>query len=92
MPKLWIKTGNTFDPPQCTDAQLWGRSIRLAAEDLIQVLLAVADEFDPPMRCELVAENDQCPGCGQRDPDMLVWQDDDTMRCASCGTEYQPGA
>jgi len=31
-----------------------------------------------------------CPTCGERDADQLVWQDDATVRCARCGTEYQP--
>lgn len=29
-----------------------------------------------------------CPGCGERDIDRLIWIDDDRVRCATCGTEY----
>lgn len=42
------------------------RSTRLDAEDLIQVLLAVADELDPPTRQEVVDEQDRCPSCGEQ--------------------------
>lgn len=38
----------------------------------------------------LVSPKDACPTCGERDADRLVWTDDDTVRCAACGTEYQP--
>lgn len=38
----------------------------------------------------LVSPKDACPRCGERDVDRLVWIDDDTVRCAKCGTGYQP--
>jgi hypothetical protein len=32
-----------------------------------------------------------CPNCCEADPDKLVWLDDDeTVRCTSCGHEYKP--
>ena len=31
-----------------------------------------------------------CPTCSERDADRLVWQDDETVRCVRCGTEYNP--
>jgi hypothetical protein len=68
------------------------RSKAIDADDLIQVLLAVADELDPlgnSSHGNLVDSG--CPTCGQRDPDMLIWQDDETVRCFGCGTRYQPG-
>ena len=39
---------------------------------------------------EPVAEADACPGCGERDPDRLEWMndEDDQVRCASCGFVY----
>ena len=37
-----------------------------------------------------VAVKDACPGCGERDMDVLVWFDDDRVRCMNCGTEYAP--
>ena len=43
----------------------------------------------------LVRPEDACPSCGERDADRLVWLDppnDDRVRCATCGTEYEPGA
>lgn len=38
----------------------------------------------------LVAPEDACPKCGQRQSDLLIWQDDDRVRCFSCGTIYDP--
>jgi predicted RNA-binding Zn-ribbon protein involved in translation (DUF1610 family) len=42
----------------------------------------------------LVALHDACPACGERDVDRLVWigTDGDRVRCATCGTEYDPQA
>lgn len=70
------------------------RSKAIDADDLIEALLAVADELDP--RGNLVLSNGNvvdlaCPGCGERDADMLIWQDDDNVCCFGCGTIYQPG-
>lgn len=31
-----------------------------------------------------------CPHCGEDDIDHLVWQDDEKVRCTSCGTVYDP--
>ncbi|MCB1280697.1 MAG: hypothetical protein KDB18_04175 [Salinibacterium sp.] len=31
-----------------------------------------------------------CPNCGERIVDKLIWTDDDTVRCETCGTEYVP--
>jgi len=36
-----------------------------------------------------VAEAAGCPRCGETHQDALVWQDDETIRCASCGTRYE---
>jgi hypothetical protein len=38
-----------------------------------------------------VAEAQACPGCGERNADNLVWQDDEQVRCATCGKTYRPG-
>ncbi|MFO0873153.1 MAG: hypothetical protein U0575_04170 [Phycisphaerales bacterium] len=39
----------------------------------------------------LVALQDACPLCGERNADRLVWIDDDRVCCSMCGTEYSPG-
>jgi len=39
---------------------------------------------------ELVAKADACPGCGERRADSLVWQDDQTVKCTTCGKRYAP--
>jgi hypothetical protein len=31
-----------------------------------------------------------CPHCGEDDIDHLVWQDDEKVRCTTCGTIYDP--
>ena len=40
---------------------------------------------------DYVPVEDGCPNCGERDTDQLEWQDDETVRCLSCGKEYMPG-
>ena len=37
-----------------------------------------------------VAEAGACPGCGERNQDNLVWQDDETVKCTTCGKQYAP--
>jgi len=39
---------------------------------------------------DYVPVEDGCPNCGERDTDQLEWQDDETVRCLSCGKEYRP--
>lgn len=58
------------------------RSAKIDAHDLIETLLAIADRLESTAAC---------PTCCERDPDRLIWQDDRMVRCASCGTTYQPG-
>ncbi len=67
------------------------RSTCFDANDLLETLLSVADQLDPPL-ANNVAAAEACPNCGERNADRLVWQDDDeTVRCAGCGTTYRPG-
>jgi uncharacterized Zn finger protein len=42
----------------------------------------------------LVAPEDACPRCGERNQDRLVWTPpgSDTVRCATCGHTYDPQA
>lgn len=40
---------------------------------------------------ELVDAAFACPICGERDMDMLVWnEEDDTVTCGRCGHTYDP--
>ena len=46
---------------------------------------------------DLVEPKFACPCCGERRLDFLVWQDDDAqhpdddvVKCATCGTVYDP--
>ena len=66
------------------------RSRRIDAEDLIEVLLSIANRLDPPLG-DRVDQTHACPGCGASQPDQLVWQDEERVRCTSCGMEYFPG-
>ena len=66
------------------------RSNRLDANDLLETLLAIADQLDPPLVNNL-ATTEACPNCGEWDWDRLVWQDDESVRCDACGTTYKPG-
>lgn len=65
------------------------RSRHVDADDLIEVLLAVADELDPPAT-ELVEEASACPNCSERRIDWLVWDEDGAVHCAQCGANYRP--
>jgi hypothetical protein len=66
------------------------RSRAIDADDLVEVLLAIADGIDPPMGT-LVDAGYACPNCGERREDRLVWHDAKFVRCAGCETEYVPG-
>lgn len=66
------------------------RSRAIDADDLVEVLLAVADELDPPAT-ELVEASAACPNCGERRADRLVWDEDEVVRCSRCGANYLPG-
>ena len=37
-----------------------------------------------------VAEGSECPRCGERSQDNLAWQDDETVKCTTCGKQYAP--
>lgn len=65
------------------------RARMIDADDLVEVLLSVADQLDPPVG-PLVDAGYACPGCGERNEDRLVWHEN-VVRCAACGTEYVPG-
>lgn len=67
------------------------RSRAIDADDLVEVLLAIADRLDPPL-ANLADPAGACPTCGERNADRLVWQEEDEMvRCAGCRTMFRPG-
>jgi hypothetical protein len=66
------------------------RSRSIDADDLVEVLLSIADEIDPPAG-DLVADGLGCPNCGERRTDRLVWDEDEVVHCARCGANYRPG-
>lgn len=67
------------------------RSRAIDADDLVEVLLAIADRLDPPL-ANRVDPAGACPTCGERHADRLVWQEEDeSVRCAECGTKFPPG-
>ena len=67
------------------------RSRMIDADDLVEVLLAIADRLDPPVAAS-VAPEFACPECGERHIDHLVWETDDLIRCSACGITFDPAA
>ncbi len=67
------------------------RSRMIDADDLVEVLLAIVDRLDSPVRETTNDVAFKCPECGEADADRLVWQDDEFVRCSTCGTIYAPG-
>ncbi|MEW4530609.1 hypothetical protein [Maioricimonas sp. JC845] len=71
------------------------RSRMTDADDLVEVLLAIADRLDPPV-AESVTTSFACPDCGERHSDRLVWITDEFpgadkfVRCDACGTIFDP--
>lgn len=65
------------------------RSRMIDADDLVEVLLAIADRLDPPVP-DTVATEFACPDCGMVDSDRLIWQDGEYVRCDACGTIFDP--
>lgn len=70
-----------------TELDAGRRSSRIDANDLIDLLLAIADEADPPLG-DQVSRIHACPGCNERRLDLLVWQDDDSLTCGTCGMNF----
>jgi predicted RNA-binding Zn-ribbon protein involved in translation (DUF1610 family) len=66
------------------------RSRMIDADDLVEVLLSIADRLDPPIR-EQNRVAFPCVNCGESDADRLEWQEDEFVRCSTCGTIYSPG-
>ncbi len=67
------------------------RSRDIDADDLVEILLAIADRLDPPVGDTMNEVAFPCPDCGEADADLLVWLDDEFVRCETCGTIYSPG-
>jgi len=63
------------------------RSAAIDAHDLIDILLAIADEIDPPIP-ETVGTRYACPRCHERRADQLHMKEDDTALCATCGLTF----
>lgn len=66
------------------------RSRMIDADDLIEVLLAIADRLDPPVPDTTNEVAFPCPECGESYADRLIWQDDEFVRCDACGTIFAP--
>jgi len=59
--------------------------------DIDRLLKWLGQELAGPRGAEeLVAEADACPKCRERNVDNLVWQDDKTVKCSTCGKQYTP--
>ncbi len=61
-----------------------------AENDTSEGMISLVDD-EPEDQIEDDAVCSPCPNCCEADPDKLVWLDDEeTVRCASCGHEYKP--
>ncbi len=63
------------------------------ADPVVVVWRALADHWQPwidkvAMQIDRVPNG--CPECGEARVDYLVWQNDDTVTCTTCGHEYTP--
>lgn len=67
------------------------RSRMIDANDLVEVLLSIADRLDSPAPETTNHVSFSCANCGEADSDRLVWQNDEFVRCETCGTIYSPG-
>ena len=50
----------------------------------------MTEPAENPEEEALVAEHNACPQCGEKRMDWLVWQDDERVKCATCGQVYEP--
>ena len=66
------------------------RSRMIDADDLVEVLLSIADRLDPPVAESKDDGQIPCPDCGETSVDRLVWIDDEFVRCDACGTIFDP--
>jgi len=62
------------------------RSRPIDADDLIEVLLTIADRLDPPFRED--EPDTACPACGTVGRARIVWNEDEPVhRCRSCNED-----
>ena len=66
------------------------RSAAIDAHDIVEILLAIADELDPEFVGDAVPTSCECPKCGEYHADALGWIDDARCSCSNCGTVYAP--
>ncbi|MBM4020578.1 MAG: hypothetical protein FJ288_20045 [Planctomycetes bacterium] len=66
------------------------QDIAAAVDDPDQIDVAYVRDAINAQADEMVAQADACPGCGERNVDNLVWQDDQTVKCTTCGKQYMP--
>ncbi|MEQ9588040.1 MAG: hypothetical protein RJS97_08810 [Parvibaculaceae bacterium] len=67
------------------------RSRAIDADDLVEVLLAIADRLDPPIEPpeqNRGAPGLACPECGEAAAERLIWLDDEFVRCDACETIF----
>ena len=50
----------------------------------------MTEPAENPEEEALVPEHSACPRCGERRMDWLVWQDDERVKCSTCGEVYAP--
>lgn len=72
----------------------WGedrKSPRCSTGDSIEIECLLDDIAGESFAEEIrVDVNARCPNCQEDDPDRLIWLDDETVDCGTCGHNYMP--
>lgn len=89
--------------PEGEEEVRWGVAERLVARDTVDGTACfgakqiaqylrdmAADGFQFVEPFALVKSEWRCPDCGERRQDNLVWNEDDTITCQTCGCVYLP--
>ena len=73
--------------------RLQGRLLEATeAQERVGQEIAGLREAERPVECKPVLEGFGCPRCGERREDWLIVQDDESVRCGTCGLVYRlPG-
>ena len=76
------------DAPGDTPTEHACRLVLRASEqgDLEAALRVLRAELATPCEPDAIT----CPDCGEFNHDHLLWQDDDTLTCQTCGTTFNP--
>jgi DNA-directed RNA polymerase subunit M/transcription elongation factor TFIIS len=72
-------------PPQ--EESKMDRKLQIALDKYLTTEHILDEEWDETD--EVVEDGMECPKCGEARHDWLICQDDDTVKCATCGHIYE---